>query len=54
MINEVLPESRLDTRNFIAIQSDINISSINKIITKNIQGCWPAIVGPPLIKVNLF
>lgn len=53
MINEVLPESRLDTRNFIAIQSDINISSINKIKIKNIQGCWPAVVGPPLIKVNL-
>ena len=53
MINEVLPESRLDTRNFIAIQSDINISNINNIIIKNIQGCWPAIVGPPLIKVNL-
>ena len=52
MINEVPPGGRLDTRNFIAIQNDINISEINKISLNRFDGCWPATFGPSLIKFN--
>ena len=40
MINEVLPESRLDTRNFIAFQKDTDVSIINEISPDGVKGCW--------------
>lgn len=52
MINEVPPGGRLDTRNFIAIQNDVDISEINQISLNRFDGCWPAVFGPSLIKFN--
>ena len=52
MINEVLPESRLDTRNFIAFQKDTDVSIINEISPDSVKGCWPATTGQALIKVK--
>lgn len=50
MINEVLPDSLLDTRNFLAIQSDINIKEIFATKTKN--NYFKASIGECLIKVK--
>lgn len=52
MINEVLPDSFLDTRNFISVPNKIDIEFLKKIDMKNIKECWPAIIGPSIIEIN--
>jgi len=52
MINEVLPDSFLDTRNFISVPNKINIEFLKNLDIKDIKECWPATMGPSIIEIN--
>ena len=54
MINEVLPDCSLDTRNFISVPYKIDIEFLKKFDPKDIKECWPATIGPSIIEINLL